>query len=90
MNVVWSPRARDDLRDIRKYLQQHSPRAARRIMARIIGRVADQRDMPYAAPFERGGPERCLVVSKTPYLVLYSVSGDTLTVNAVFHSMRNC
>lgn len=88
MKVLWSPRARSDLLAIRSYLMQHSPRAAQRIVTRIVKRVAQQREMPYAAPVERDGPERCLVIGGTPYLVLYTVSETVLTVAAVYHGMR--
>lgn len=45
--------------------------------------------MPFAAPVERGGPERCLVVRKTPYLVLYTASDAELTVVAIYHAAQN-
>jgi toxin ParE1/3/4 len=89
VRLVWSPRARGDLQEIRQYLNQRSPKGAQRILARIIRRVSDQRDMPLAAPIERDGPERCLVISRTPYLVLYTVEGDVMTIVAVYHAMRS-
>jgi toxin ParE1/3/4 len=88
VKVVWSPKARGDLVAIREYLQARSPKGAARILSRIIRRVGDQRRMPLSAPLEREGPERCLVVSRTPYLVLYTVEGDIMTVVAVYHAMQ--
>lgn len=88
MKIVWTPEARADLRAIRDYLSPKSPRAARRILRRIITRVRTQADMPWAAPIEREGPERCLVVMRTPYILLYTVSENALTVVAIYHAMQ--
>jgi hypothetical protein len=44
--------------------------------------------MPRAAPVEREGPERCLVITRTPYLALYTVTEETLTVVAIYHAMQ--
>jgi hypothetical protein len=59
------------------------------MLERIIERVEAQKRMPLAAPLEREGPERCLVIGKTPYLVLYAVSESELTVTAVYHAAQN-
>lgn len=85
MKVVWTERARADLRAAFDYLHARSPQAANRIVSRILRRVADQAHTPHAAPIEREGPERCLVVAKTPYVVVYDLNDDVLRVVALYH-----
>ena len=51
-------------------------------------RVADQATTPFAAPLERGGPVRRLVVTKTPYIIAYRIVGDELRVLTVHHGAR--
>ena len=59
------------------------------MIIRILNRVSAQVHMPLSAPIERDGPERCLVVTRTPYLVLYDVIGDDLRVVAIYHAKQN-
>lgn len=88
MRVVWLRAALDDLDRIQAHIIERSPRGAERIWLRVVARVADQAAMPFAAPMDGDGPLRRLVVSGTPYLVLYEVLGDELRIEAVFHSSR--
>ena len=89
MKVVWSPQAIGDLEHIQEFLEQESPRGAHRIWVRIVQRVASQAAMPFAAPIDGVGPARRLVVTHTPYIVLYVVVDDELRVEAIFHSAQN-
>lgn len=73
---------------IQKYVGKRSPRGASRIWVRIVERVANQADMPFAAPLERGGPARSLVVNQTQYVVTYLVDGDELRVLTVQHAAQ--
>jgi toxin ParE1/3/4 len=88
LKVIWTPRARRDLLGIQAYLSQRSPKGAKRVINRILERVAAQVHSPLAAPIEREGPERRLVVTRTPYLVMYDVSGEALRVVAIYHAMQ--
>lgn len=89
MKLVWSDHARADLHRIQAYYLELNPRAAERIWLRIVQRVADQVSTPLAAPLERGGPLRRLVITRTPYLVFYLVEGDEFRVEGVTHAAQN-
>lgn len=89
MRIEWSLAARDDLDRIQAYIEQHSPRAAEKIWLRIYERVGQQADFPLAAPLYGDGPVRKLVISGTPYIVLYRVDGDVLKVEQVVHGARD-
>jgi plasmid stabilization system protein ParE len=89
VRIVWSRQAIADLEIIQAYLLEESPRASNRIWLRIVERVANQITMPFAAPVDGDGPARRLIVSGTPYIVLYCVVDDELRVEAVFHSSQD-
>ena len=89
MKVVWSSQAISELEQIQEFIEQESPRGAQRIWVRIVQRVASQTIMPLAAPLEGEGPARRLVITRTPYIVLYQVADDELRVEAVFHAAQN-
>jgi plasmid stabilization system protein ParE len=88
VKVVWTQRARRQLHAIQKYVGKRSPRGAARMWLRIVERVANQAETPFAAPLERGGPARILVVSQTPYVLTYLVEGDELRVLTVHHGAQ--
>ena len=56
---------------------------------RIHERVELQAEIPLAAPLFRNGPARMLVVSGTPYIVMYVVEADVLRVEQVIHGARD-
>jgi toxin ParE1/3/4 len=74
--------------EIRRLIARHDPRAAGKIAAAIHRSVDSLARLP-----ERGRPGRVpdtreLVVPRTPYVVPYSVHGETVEILAVFHSAR--
>ncbi len=88
MRIVFSPQARQDLREIFLYIAADNPAAARLVLARIKERVQTLRDEPHVGRPGRVPGTRELVISKTAYLVPYQVSGDTLQILRVYHSSR--
>jgi toxin ParE1/3/4 len=89
VKIEWSFEALRDLDQIQDYLEQHSPRAAKRMWLRIHERVELQAEIPLAAPLYRDGPARMLVVRGTPYIVMYVVESDVLKVEQVIHAARD-
>lgn len=89
MKVVWSRSARADLDAIQTYMLELNPHAAERIWVRIAERVADLADMPLAYPIDGDGLLRRLIVTRTPYVVLYNVVDDEVRIEAVFHMSRD-
>jgi toxin ParE1/3/4 len=87
MKVVLSPQARADLREIFLYIAEDNSHAARLILTRKE-RVAELANNPHIGRPGRVPGTRELVISKTPYLVPYQVSGDTLQILRVYHGSR--
>ena len=87
MKIAYTKRALADLKRIQAYTKKHSPRGAARIGARIRKRIGDLLQFPdQGALLERGG-RRMLVVTQTPYLVVYRVTAD-IEILAVLHSSQ--
>jgi addiction module RelE/StbE family toxin len=86
--VEWSPLAVADRNRIFDHIEQDSPRAAVAVDDRIREQVAALIRFP-----EQGRPGRVegtreLVISHTPYLVAYRISGEVVLVLRVLHGAQ--
>jgi addiction module RelE/StbE family toxin len=88
MRIVFSPQARDDLRDIFLYIAGDNPDAARAVLERIRSRITDLRDAPHLGRPGRVPGTRELVISGASYIVPYQVSGEQLQILRVYHGAR--
>lgn len=88
MNVVFSPQAREDLREIFLYIAEDSPAAARLVLARIRERVKELKDNPHIGRPGRVPGTRELVILKTPYLAPYQVVENAIQILRVYHGSR--
>lgn len=88
MNVVWTPRSQQNLRAAARYLMQFNPSAAL-AMVRAV-RAAPSRLARHPASGRPGRVEgtRELIVTGTPYILPYRISGGTIEILAVLHSSR--
>ncbi len=88
MRIRWEEDALSDLVSLRDYIAEDNPTAARRIAQRILERV----NLLVAQPL-LGGPGRIhktreLVITNTPYTIIYHANADTVTILRVFHQAR--
>ncbi|NCA72442.1 MAG: type II toxin-antitoxin system RelE/ParE family toxin [Sphingobacteriia bacterium] len=88
MRIVFSPQARDDLRDIFLYIEDDNPDAARAVLKRIRSRLTDLADGPHLGRPGRVPGTRELAIPGTPYIVPYQVSSDELQILRVYHGAR--
>ncbi len=88
MNIVWSPRAVEDLKQLRAYIAQHDPAAAAGIAKAIVGGVESLRRFPAMGRPGRVPHTRELVVSGTPFIIPYTVTGRGIAIIAVLHGAR--
>lgn len=95
MEVVWSPRARADLNDIRAYLRKRNPVAGRAVVAAIREAANSLGDAPYKGHEGDGGTREWLVTRYPNYLLLYGLrrppqTGQMVVVIVrVWHQSRN-
>jgi toxin ParE1/3/4 len=74
--IIWSARALREHRNIVEGLEEVNPVAARRIDAAITARVAQLRSMPQIGRIGRLAGTHELVVTRTPYIVIYDYAQD--------------
>lgn len=88
VEIVWSPLARARLQEIRAFVAQDKPDAAERLALRIVAVVEALRNHPCLG---RAGAEpgiRELVIGGTPYVILYRVRGNRVTICTVWHAAQ--
>ena len=88
MRVIWSEPALADLAEIRQYIEQDNPEAARRVIRRIKAAVRQLRRFPQLG---RAAPEpgvRVFIIPGTPYLVPYTLQRNHVAIVRVLHGAR--
>lgn len=72
--IVWTQRARHNLDDIGEYIAQDDPRAAERTIRRIVEQVSGLAFYPQIGRAGSIEGTRELVISDTPYIVVYRIN----------------
>jgi toxin ParE1/3/4 len=88
MKIIWMDAAMYDLRSLRSYIATDNPRAAKGQVLRITSLVMKLADFPFMGRPGRCASTRELVVSKTPYIVMYRLRGQNVEILRVVHSSR--
>ncbi len=89
MKVVWTRQALGDLAEVRAYIAERDPRAAKRMVERILCLV--ETHLPATPHMGRPGrvdDTRELVVTGTPLIVPYRVRARTIHILRVYHGAR--
>lgn len=87
--VRWALRARDDLREIRRFIARDSPRAADAQVERILSATECLESYPESGRVLPEFPSlgyRELIV--TAYRVIYRIQKDTIWITALVHGAR--
>lgn len=88
MQLRWTQEASDDLERIAKYLFEHAPEHAERIVRVLFDTPSHLLKFPYRGrPGQKEGT-RELVVSSLPYVVVYAVSEDVIHVVRILHGAQ--
>lgn len=89
-SIRWSVPAVSDYRDLVARTRDHNPAAASRIAERISRRVSRLRPMPRMGRPGRVTGTRELVITGTPYVVIYELTEpeDDVIVLRVLHGAR--
>ena len=88
MKVIWSASAVRQLQEVVDYLQDESAARAVTIRRRILATVGLIGQMPDAGRTGRIDGTREAVVPRSPYIVVYQVSTETVEVLGVWHAAR--
>ena len=88
MEVVWLPKAVQNLEEIRAYIAEEHPAAAQRVAQKIQQTVAMLQDHPrLGKPSLRDG-FRQIQVAGLPFVIPYKISEDKLIIARIFHNHR--
>jgi toxin ParE1/3/4 len=88
MRLEWSAYAVADRTAIFDYIDADSPRAAAAVDARIREQVETLARFPQSGRPGRIEGTRELVISRTPYIVAYCITGKTIRILRVLHGSR--
>ena len=86
VEIVWSALARTRLREIRDYVARDKPEAAERLATRIVAMVEVLRNHPRLGRVGAEPGIRELVIGSTPYIVLYRVQDQRITISTIWHA----
>jgi toxin ParE1/3/4 len=89
MRVTYASAARRDLDAIIDYISLEDRAAAERVFYAISDSVSRLGDYPNMGHVGRVPNTRELSVTGLPYIVVYEVSAEAVTVLAVFHGARD-
>ena len=90
MQVQWTNKAKTRLEEIEAYIAQESPTTAKKLIFTIIKKTATQLSKyPDSGKPGRLMGTRELLFSDTPYLVVYTVRSNIVTVLTIFHTAKN-
>ena len=91
MTIRWTKPANDDFLGIVAWIAANNPAAASRVGQRILDAVQHLEDFPLLGRPGRSPGTRELMISRLPYLVVYSVDAadpQTVVILRVLHGAR--
>jgi addiction module RelE/StbE family toxin len=92
LKIVWTPRARTRLRQIRAFVAQYKdndkPDEAERLTTRIVAVIEALREHPHLGRVEAEPGSRELVIGGTPYIVSYWLEGERVTISTIRHGAQ--
>jgi toxin ParE1/3/4 len=88
MQVRWHENAINDLVSLRQYIVQDNSHAAQRIAGKILECARLLKEHPLLGKAGRIHTTRELVVTGTPFTIVYLPQPDSITILRVFHQMQ--
>lgn len=88
VEIIWSPLAQARLQEVRAYVALDKPEAAARLATRIVAVVEALKTHPYLGHTGAEPGVRELVIGGTPYVVLYRVRGERVTIHTIWHGAQ--
>ncbi len=88
MKIKWSPESEDDLAAIYDYIAADNPAAADRVEQRLLDAADGLSMFPNRGRTGRLEGTRELVLSGSPYLIIYQIRTDALYIVRLMHGAR--
>ena len=87
--LVFAEPAERDLADIIDYIASDNPSAAEKFYRSVVGATRRLIDFPEMGRIGRLPDTRELSLPSLPYLIVYQVTVNAVTILAVFHTARD-
>jgi toxin ParE1/3/4 len=88
MQIKWLPRALRNLEQAHNYIQKENPEAAQKVILRIQLAASQLENYPFMGQLGRIEGTRELVISSTPYIVIYRVKEESVEILRVLHTSK--
>jgi toxin ParE1/3/4 len=88
VRIDWLRQAAANVDEIKSYIARDNPTAATKVAQRIVERTEALAEFPYMGRLGRVAATRELVVSGTPYIVVYRVAGEVVQIIRVLHGAQ--
>lgn len=88
MKLIWSHRARRDLRELIAYIAEDSIQSAEAVADRILKAAESLTEFPRSGRNGRVPGTRERVVDRTPYILAYRIVSGRIRILRVYHSAR--
>ena len=85
MKLVWTQRARRDLRELIAHIAEDSVQAAEVVAAGILNAAELLIEFPRSGRIGRVSGTRERVVGKTPYILVYRIASGRVRILRVYH-----
>lgn len=86
--VIWRSSAREELREIIRYIARENPAAARRVKGALEASLLPVSEHPYLYRTSERVPGLREIVAHPNYIVLYRVTETQVEVVSVVHARR--
>ena len=88
MRLRWRLSAVNDLTEIRDFISENDPEAARAVVNRVLHSVERLASFPNSGRAGQVEGTRELVVPGLPYIVVYTCDDTDVSIIGVFHGAR--
>lgn len=87
--LIWASLALLDFEDLQNYIGLDNPGAAHRVTRRIVEAIATLRGYPLLGRLLSNTNLRAFMVSGTPYMIVYRVSEEAVSIARIWHTRRD-
>lgn len=88
MTITWAPAALDDLLNVYTHIAADSPDQARSVVQRIRKAAEGLAGFPYLGRVGDVPGTRERVMSRLPYIIVYTVSDELIEIVRVIHQRQ--
>jgi len=88
MQIKWLRRALRNLEQAYSYILKENPEAAHKVILKIQLAATQLENYPFMGRLGRIEGTRELVISSTPYIVIYRVKEESVEILRVFHTSK--